>query len=67
MTCLISKTDVVQYVGDRLLDLKHDSALTMIITHEPSGVYSASCVIDGQSEDTEPHMDRYYYSELSII
>jgi hypothetical protein len=65
MTYLKDRTDVAGYVVGKLLNLNRDSQLTMIITREPSEDYSVSCVIAGQLVDTAPHMDRYYYSELS--
>lgn len=54
--CLFDKKVAAQYVSDQVQNLKPNSALTMTIALEKSGVYSVFFVTDTLSDDTEMQM-----------
>lgn len=65
MTFSSDKTEVVTYVSDIIQNLNINSALTITITLEKSGVCSVNFVIDELLGDTE--MQEYLKELQSIL
>lgn len=62
-----SKKDAVQFVNDLLTSSKEDLRLIMIISQEPSGVYSVSTATDMLSEDIVRVLGQACYDKLINI